>query len=103
MFVLLEHYCDPSLDIQDTPLKSQFLVGVYGPCNIKAREIEIPVFMKRPLFRGMWNITDGKVPDQGDATVIIVQELASIKSHDEAAKMIANSLMLWLSKPLAFH
>ncbi|KAB8278611.1 hypothetical protein BDV30DRAFT_233574 [Aspergillus minisclerotigenes] len=100
MFALLEHHCDPSLPIPDTPLKSQVLVGIDVPSRIEARGGEIPIMMTRPLFRGTWNITDADAPVQENAVADVVKDLAGIRSTVEAAEIIAQSLMQRLSKAL---
>jgi hypothetical protein len=101
MFALLEHHCDPSLEIPDTPLKSQVLVGIDVPSNIESRGAEIPVIMTRPLFRGTWNINNSDSNVKEDAVADVVRELVGICSTGEAAEVIANSLMRRLSKALA--
>ena len=100
MFALLEHHCDPALPIPATPLKSQVLVGIEVPARIQARAAEIPIIMQRPLFRGTWNITEAKSSAQEDAVADVVKELAGVKSTEEAAEIIAQSLMQRLSKAL---
>ncbi|KAE8353277.1 hypothetical protein BDV28DRAFT_110952 [Aspergillus coremiiformis] len=100
MFALLEYHCNPSLEIPSTPLPSQVLVGIDIPSNIKASGAEVPIFMARPLFRGTWNITDADSKTQEEAAADVDKELVGIDSIEQAAEVIAQSLMHRISKAL---
>jgi hypothetical protein len=100
MFALLEYHCDPSLPIHNSPLRSQVLVGIDVPSRIEARMAEIPIIMTRPLFRGTWNITDADASVQEDDVADIVKDLVAVRSTDEAAAIIAQSLIQRLGKAL---
>lgn len=47
---LLDYYCDPSLDIL-TPLTCQVIVGIESSAVMSEKNIDIPQWMCRPLFR----------------------------------------------------
>ncbi|KAJ5672272.1 hypothetical protein N7507_001399 [Penicillium longicatenatum] len=100
MFALLEYHCDPALPVHDTPLRSQVLVGLDVPSSIKARGAEIPIIMTRPLFRGVWNITDTNETVHEDVMADVVKDLLGVRSKEEAGVVIAQSLMQRLSKAL---
>ena len=109
MFALLEWACNPSRGIPDTPMQSQLVVGVDVPSSVLERRSEVPSLMRRPLFRGMWNITDGRDLNaentDGDSRVEgadVVQRLAAagIRSTEDAASVIAECVMLRVGKAL---
>jgi aryl carrier-like protein len=100
MFALLEYHCDPGLPIHDTPLRSQVLVGLDVPSRIKARGAEIPIIMTRPLFRGVWNITDANETVHEGVMADVVRDLLGVRSKEDAGVVIAQSLMQRLSKAL---
>lgn len=102
MFALLEHHCDPSLDVPKTPLRSQIIVGIDTPSSIKARRAEVPAMMTRPMFRGTWNINEqGKTGAKEDVATDVTSQLHGVASETEAANIIANALMQRLSNALA--
>lgn len=100
MFALLEKHCDPSVNIPETPLASQVLVGVDIPANIRSRGMEMPIFMSRPLFRGVWNIPASQSNVDEESPVDVVRDLSQIRSLHEAADIIAQALMHRLSGAL---
>ncbi|APA10781.1 hypothetical protein sscle_07g055510 [Sclerotinia sclerotiorum 1980 UF-70] len=102
MFALLEHHCDPSLDVPKTPLRSQIIVGIDTPSSIKARRAEVPAMMTRPMFRGTWSINEqGKTGAKEDVATDVTSQLHGVASETEAANIIANALMQRLSNALA--
>ena len=50
VLALLDHYCNPSTEIL-TPDTCQVIVGIEGPSAMKQKDIDIPPWMHRPLFR----------------------------------------------------
>ncbi|KAL6233132.1 hypothetical protein BDW75DRAFT_252201 [Aspergillus navahoensis] len=106
MFALLEYHCDPSLEIPRTPLRSQVLVGLNTPLGLAAEGREIPVLLNRPLFRGTWNIVDTttspatNAAEDAGGNADVLRRLAAITSMQEAADIIAESLMQRLSKSI---
>ncbi|KAL4911017.1 hypothetical protein BDW74DRAFT_172471 [Aspergillus multicolor] len=106
MFALLEYHCDPSLEIPETPLRSQVLVGLNTPRGLAAEGREIPVLLNRPLFSGTWSIVDSSVSPTTNAAedaggnVDILRQLTIITSMQDAADIIAESLMQRLSKAI---
>lgn len=100
MCALLEYYCDPSLPVPSTPLRSQVIVGIDAPPAVERRGGEVPIFMYRPLFGGTWNITDAETPVEDTSVSDVVKELVGVRSTDEAADIISQSLMQRLSKAL---
>lgn len=76
------------------------LVGNDVPSRIKAGGAEIPIIMSRPLFRGAWNITDASENIQKDIMADVVKDLVGVRSKEEAAVVIAQSLMQRLSRAL---
>ncbi|KAL4740606.1 hypothetical protein BDV11DRAFT_214040 [Aspergillus similis] len=106
MFALLEYHCDPSLEIPRTPLRSQVLVGLNTPLGLAAEGREIPVLLNRPLFQGTWNIVDAATSPTANAAedaggnADVLRRLATITSMQEAADVIAESLMQRLSKAI---
>ncbi|KAL4864241.1 hypothetical protein BDV12DRAFT_205831 [Aspergillus spectabilis] len=105
MFALLEHHCDPSLEVPAAPLKTQVLVGLEVPRNIITRGIEVPFIMNRPLFGGTWNIHDaenntGRGSQETDEAADLLYQLSAIRSMGEAADVIAQCLMQRISKAL---
>ncbi|RDW93799.1 type I polyketide synthase [Aspergillus mulundensis] len=106
MFALLEYHCDPSLEIPDTPLRSQVLVGLNTPLGLAAEGREIPVLLNRPLFSGTWNIVDSSTSATTNAAedtggnVDVLRQLATITSMQDATDIIAESLMQRLSKAI---
>ncbi|KAL4993410.1 hypothetical protein BDV10DRAFT_199663 [Aspergillus recurvatus] len=106
MFALLEYHCDPSLEIPRTPLRSQVLVGLNTPLGLAAEGREIPVLLNRPLFRGTWNIVDtttsaaSNAAEDAGGNADVLHRLATVTSMQEAADIIAESLMQRLSKAI---
>jgi acyl carrier protein len=106
MFALLEYHCNPSLEIPRTPLRSQVLVGLNTPLGLAAEGREIPVLLSRPLFRGTWNIVDAvkshaaNAAEDAGGNEDILRRLVTVTSMQEAADVIAESLMQRLSKAI---
>lgn len=101
MFALLEHHCDASLSIPETPLQSQIIVGIDTPSSIKARGADVPAMMTRPVFKGTWNINGQGKTDSKGVTTDVASRLNGAISGAEAASIIANALMERLSNALA--
>ncbi|KAL4820484.1 hypothetical protein BDW67DRAFT_180867 [Aspergillus spinulosporus] len=106
MFALLEYHCDPSFEIPSTLLRSQVPVGLNTPLGLAAESREIPVLLNRPLFRGTWSIVNAvespaaNAAEDAGGNEDILRRLATITSMQEAADVIAESLMQRLSKAI---
>ena len=105
LYALLEHHCDPSAPVSG-PLKTQVVVGVDVPASLKSRDMNLPIFMRRPPFRLFHNMSSGGTVDKSDSTapgndVNVAKLLSRVCSLSEAANVISDALMHKLGKALA--
>ncbi|KAM0794237.1 reducing type I polyketide synthase [Usnea florida] len=55
LFALLDYYCDPALDIL-TPQTCQTIVGIENPASLRAKGVEEPPWMQKPLFSHTYQV-----------------------------------------------
>ena len=104
---LLEVYCDPELDLGPEGVRAQPIIGLVTPAQIRARGLEPPPWIRRPLFstlaqtdtlgaKGL-GLPEGSAAGEMDFTTQFVRK----ESLDEAAAVIASSLLQRLSVALS--
>ncbi|KAL8660772.1 MAG: hypothetical protein Q9202_006239 [Teloschistes flavicans] len=108
LHAILEVYCDPNLPVL-SELECQIVTGLHTPAAVKAKGLEEPPWLKRPLFshlRGIGlddtvdsfaaNKQPSSEPSQSLATA-----LASSPTFSEACDLILSAFTLKLSTSLA--
>ncbi|TAQ90890.1 hypothetical protein B7494_g783 [Chlorociboria aeruginascens] len=98
LFALLDYYCDASLPI--LPARdSQLFMGVDVPSNLRARGIDDPYWMRKPLLRQLYQIGNS-VNAAGPSTTKAnyATLLAGVQSFAEARQIIVLVLQQKLSK-----
>lgn len=66
LHALLDHFCDPALDLL-TPLQSQVVTGIEVPATLRAKRVEEPYWMRRPMFRMLYQLDDKRDTPGSDA------------------------------------
>lgn len=100
---LLDHYCDPELQIL-TPEQAQPVIGIVTPAQFRAKGLQPPDWLvDRPLFRGLAQ----EVDEQAGGTAASeneqddrdwVSELLRAASGAAAANVVVDALVQRLSK-----
>lgn len=100
---LLDHYCDPGLQVL-TPEQAQPVTGLVSPAQFRAKGLQPPDWLvDRPLFKGLAQ----EVDEQGGGTTASdnnqddrdwVFELLRAASGERAANVVADALVQRLSK-----
>ena len=104
LFALIDHYCDPSLNIIQ-PLKCQAMVGIETPANIQAKGMEEPYWMHQPLFRHLYQIdsTAGASTATGEQALDFASLFAAAATLSEAGQIVSEALIKKLSKILGMQ
>lgn len=105
LFTVLERFCDPELKIDD--MKSQVVMGLSLPADVKSRGKEGASWMEEPLFRHLHQIesanaaitsanSSSSTPAQAD-----LSSLATAKTHAEASSIITHAVSDKLARVLS--
>ena len=105
LHTVLDHYCNPSLPVLSLPA-SQVLVGVETPASMRSRGIEPPHWLRHPLCRHLFQITDDRssavpISSEGDAAVNFEALLRSAASVTTAGTVVCEALVQKLAKTLS--
>lgn len=105
LLALLDHYCNPDLDVL-TPLTCQVIVGIELPSVMEKNGIDVPHWMRRPLFRHLHNMSSDPSLVTADAgnkdstTPSYIDFLRQASSVEEAATKITEWLAIKISRVL---
>lgn len=102
LFALLDYYCDPELDIL-TMQTCQTVVGIETPASLHAKGIEEALWMRKPLFRHMYQFNGGKNLSAGNSKDFVDFRglFASAGSLSEAGSIVLQALIKKLSQSLS--
>ena len=104
---LLEYYCDPKLDYGANSLKSQPIVGLVSPRDFRAKGIEVPTWMDRPLFAALAQMggQDELQVSSGEALAAGETDYAAkflqASTATEAADIVVRGLLQKLARALS--
>ena len=99
---LLDHYCDPALEIQQPLDENQLIVGLESPAALRARDLKEPHWMQRRTFRPLHQRgLEGPLVAESESTTDYVALFRQAASLEEASRLVAEGLMQRLSKALA--
>ncbi|KAI1464031.1 putative polyketide synthase [Daldinia caldariorum] len=99
VLALLEHFCDKSLP--PDPTRSQVVLGLDLPQNIKGRGLEPSRWTYEPMFANLHQMTS-RTPISNDVDTAVdkgpklAEQVAASRSLNEAAGILANGLALRL-------
>ncbi|KAF2736977.1 hypothetical protein EJ04DRAFT_595149 [Polyplosphaeria fusca] len=103
LFVILEHYCDPELRIED--MQSQVLMGLALPAELSRRGEELVQWMERPLFSHLHNYSLASAPPEPStmksATRIDLSNLTSAMPLEKAATVVTDAIQEKLAHVLS--
>ena len=105
LFALLDHYCDPRLELSaSSALQCQVVTRIKNPNDARAQGIEAPLWMQASLFRHLYQI-DGKGTSSAstatDGAVDFVTSFAGMASLEEAGALVGHELAKRLAKILS--
>lgn len=97
---LLDYFCNPDLIL--TPLSCQLVLGIQSPAQLKARKIEVPPWLYRPLFRSLHMIENNQNTVFESEDVDDYKSLVgAAESMDQVSDIIVDGLRTKLAKSLA--
>lgn len=103
LFALLGHYCDPNLST-GTLETSQVVNGLISPAVLKARGVELPSWIERPIFSHL-HLVDGPNASShstsGAEALDFAAAFAVAGSIAESGALVAEELAKRLSKILS--
>ena len=101
---LLDYYCDPILPLLSSA-QSQVIVGLEVPAVLHSKHIEEPFWMRRPLFKQLYQIESQKASPTPDAEAAISYEAVfqAAESLAEVGERIVDGLRTKLSRTLAME
>ena len=100
LFALFDHYCNPAA-ARAPPFRGQVVTGLELPANMLAKGAEIPLAMRRPLFRQMHQIDasgPGGAAEAAEQALDAKTAFAGAASLAEAATVVAEALKAKLSR-----
>lgn len=100
LFAMFDYYCDPSRGVAK-PFQAQVITGLEIPANMLAQGAEVPLAMRRPLFRHMHQIDAsgaGSSNAASEQALDTKQMFTEAESLAEAAAVVAKALKAKLSK-----
>lgn len=102
LFALLDYYCDPALDILTTQT-CQTVVGIETPASLHAKGVEEAPWMRKPLFRHMYQVRGDAVltPGTSNDFVDLRTLFTSAGSITEAGSIALQALIKKLSQTLS--
>ena len=102
LFALLDYYCNPALDILTTHT-CQTVVGIETPANLHAKGIDEAPWMRKPLFRHMYQVRGDPIlaPGTSNDFVDFRTLFANAASVHEAGSIALQALIKKLSQTLS--
>ncbi|KAF8241412.1 hypothetical protein K440DRAFT_656775 [Wilcoxina mikolae CBS 423.85] len=90
---LLDYHCNPNLAVE-SPLKSQVLIGMETPDELKAKGFDEPFWLRDPLFQQLFQMGSSRSKTAGDS--------APVTDHTSPShRVIAEGLSRKLSRALS--
>lgn len=106
LHALLSHFCDPNLELL-TPMQSQIVTGIEVPATLRAKQVEEPYWMQKPLFRMLYQFKlddDGRSSDGlGDDNVVRANFRAlfeAVDSLEEVGSIVSDAIVKKVSRTL---
>jgi len=101
---MLDYYCDPALSIP-SPLHSQVVTGLDVPADFRAKHVEEPFWMSKPIFRQLYQVNSQHASSAQDSEGPVNYEtlFRGVESLAEAGHLIVDGLRTKLSKTLAIE
>lgn len=103
LFSILEHYCNPDLRIED--MKSQVLMGLALPADLRSRGEDLASWMDWPLFSHTHQIMSSNTEPSDTRTPstnhIDLSSLTGAKSVTEASTIITSAIQDKLARVLS--
>lgn len=112
VLALLDYYCDPALPLP-SPMHSQVVTGIELPAALRARRIDVPAAMARPLFRHLFQMdvvdpsggSGGGEPGASETSALpnygLLLQAASTAA--EVAEIVTDGLRAKLARTLAIE
>ena len=102
---LLDHYCDPNLELTSPP-KTQPMVGLVTPAQFRTIGLEAPYWMQRPVFAplaqmGLVGLTSSDPDVRTSEAVDYMAEILGAQSLTEAGAVVVSGLVRKLCKVLS--
>jgi hypothetical protein len=100
MFAILDHCCNAELPLP-SPAQSQIVTGIELPAHVAAKGLEIPFFMREPLYKQLHQVRtkQNHRTSAGDATgemlnyrKMLIEKSQSSEGTEEAGGIIAEAL-----------
>ena len=104
---LLEVYCDPELEHRADEMKAQPIIGLVTPAQFRARGMEPPAWIERPLFAALAQTevegeTEAPSPEDGaGGEMYCTTRFIQAESDEDAAAVAIGSLLQKLSRTLS--
>jgi len=97
---MLDYYCNPARSLPANPFQSQLITGLELPANTLARGQDVPLNLRRPLFRSMHQIGGGQqaTPKSAGPAVDLKAAFVGAASAADAALVVAEALKAKLSR-----
>jgi aryl carrier-like protein len=103
LLAILEYACDPNLAVESM-MRSQVVIGIETPAALKARGEEVPYWMRRPLFRPLYQIASSEASLQNsvsnDDSVNYRELITEATTINEVSEIIISGLQAKLSRTL---
>ncbi|KAF1828904.1 reducing type I polyketide synthase [Decorospora gaudefroyi] len=99
---MLEYHCDPLLSVPST-LQAQVATGIETPASLRAKGIDEPVWMPKPLFRNMYQMDNAgnDTADGAERWVDFQALLGGAHSVGDAGEIVTEALTRKLAKALS--
>lgn len=104
IIAMLDYYCQPGLS--PTTTQSQVISGLGLPADIKAKGIEVPQVLHKPLFRHLFQAESSHTPVKASAVrqqKTISSAFLGANSLSESGKIIADALKEKLCRVLGLN
>ena len=107
LFALLGHYCNPNLALL-SPEEAQVAIGIDTPSSLRAKNIDSPAWMQRPLFRHLHQMKNLAAEGQCASPNTVedssyAQRFAATKTLQEASVMVTEALVAKLARSVALE
>ncbi|MCJ1386687.1 hypothetical protein MMC17_009813 [Xylographa soralifera] len=102
LFALLDQYCNP-FAVSPPLSRCQVVTGIIAPANLAAQDIEIPAWMKAPMFNHLFQINSTEPSHSSDATnqtLDLTNAFSAAQSLAEAGNIVAQEFAKRLAKIL---
>lgn len=104
LFTVLNHYCDPSLSLEN--MTSQVIMGLTLPADVRKKGEDLASWMEQPLFSHLHqmdsanNLTRSEATASSSGEISLSHQLASVTSLATASALISSALQEKLGRIL---